>query len=525
MAQQASESLFGLQHENVRYELTVQIKKDKTEDASPDVASFRATESLSQPFTYRIVGAIDPDDVANFETALGREARFVIKHDEKIVRVVHGIVTDVMPDGIFVGKTRFRIVFVLEPRMANLRYSGGFRIFQNKDIREIVTEICKAEQIACEWRPFPAPVKHEYCTQLDESDLSFVTRIASEEGMHFFFEHTEEKTTVVFTNDLRGYHEIEDELTVPFNDAVGAVTGEHVRSIRRVQSVRTGAFEHRDYDPLPQPKLEGARLFGRKETDGEETPANSHQREVRDYPGRFIDPEMGKALAVRRLEELRSDAFSLGGTASSLRFTVGRSFTLEGHRENGFNRKLVLTYIRMEGVVQGASQEGGFLATTGLTTFTAVPAQVPIHPRRRPKPSSRLQSARVVGPTKNDPNVDDHGRVKVQFFWDRDGKFDDDSSCWIRMMTPVAHADEGFYQAHKVGSEVLVDFIDGDIDRPIVLGAVYNHGQPQPMALKGQVAKSTWKTRSIPGNEGYNELTQDNTAGKEEIFVHAQRDL
>ncbi|WP_394823275.1 type VI secretion system Vgr family protein [Pendulispora albinea] len=508
-------------HEDIEYSLAIA----DIDERLLRVASFSANEGLSQLFRYTVVVGTDPDSdsIAGLEEALGRDATFTIKQGGEVARVVHGIVTDVISDGSFIDKTRMHVSFVLQPRMANLRYSGGFRIFQNLAIHEIVGEICQPEQIECSWHVHGVPPKREYCTQFDESDLDFIARIASEEGMHFFFVHDETKTTLVFTNEPDRYEAIEEKLDVSFNDTAGAVHGEHVRSIQRTQRIRTGAFEHRDYD-FVEPN---APLLARAETKGKETAGNSHKREVRDYPGRFIEKaQAGKKLAQMRLDELRAGAFVLAGSAASLRFSAGRTFRLSGHREDGFNRKLLLVSITMEGAVQSALRDGvGSRATTKLVTFTAVPAEAPIHPRRLPKPLSRLQSARVVGPKDGDPYVDEHGRFKVQFFWDRDGKFDENSSCWIRTMTPVAHLDEGFWQAHKVGSEVVVGFIDDDIDRPVILGAVYNAMQPRVYPLPGQVAKSVWRTNSIPGNKGFNEITHDNTAGKEQIFLHAQRDL
>ncbi|WP_394849799.1 type VI secretion system tip protein VgrG [Pendulispora brunnea] len=510
-------SIFGAIHEDITYTLSV-----TDVDASLlRVASFRSVEELSTPFKYTIAVATDPESTATLEEALGRDASFTIERDGKLVREVRGIITNVAPDGTFIGKTQARVVFVLESCLANLRYSGGFRIFQDLAIHEIVNQLCAPEQIDCFWSVHPTPQKREYCTQLDESDLAFITRIASEEGMHYFFKHADGKTTLVFSNEPKGYEEIEPDLSIAFHDDQGAITDEHVRSIQRGSGIRVGAFEHRDYNFLEPGKV----LVARAETPGKETTGNSHKREWRDYPGRYIAKDgVGKALATQRLDEARSDAITLTGTGYSLRFSAGRTFTLSGHRDERFNRPLLLTRVEMAGAVQGASREaGGFRGSMELTSFVAVPADVVIHPRRIAKPPSRVQSARVVGPKDGDPFVDDRGRVKVQFFWDRDGKFDEKSSCWVRMMTPVAHEDEGFWQAHKVGSEVIVGFIDDDIDRPLIFGAVYNAVQPQPHPLPSEVAKSTWKTKSIPGNKGFNEITFDNTAGKEDLFTHAQR--
>ncbi len=190
---------------------------------------------------------------------------------------------------------------------------------------------------------------------------------------------------------------------------------------------------------------------------------------------------------------------------------------------------MIVTNVTIGGGVAGAFDEGGAgsagTAATSLARFTAVPADVPLRPKRLLKPSSRLQTARVVGPAEGDPNVNSYGQINVQFMWDRDGKFDAHSSCWIRMATPNAHANEGFWTAHRVGSEVLVDFIDGDIDRPVVVGALYNGHETQPYAQPGGQTRSTWKVRGIPGGSGYNEITFENSSGSEQIILHAQKDM
>jgi len=311
-----ADSLFGSFHEDIALKLEI----TDVEAGLLRVASFRAVEELSTPFTYTIVVATDPEAVAKLEEALGKDATFNVEKDGKTARRVRGIITEVSPDGAFIGKTLARVVFVLEPHLANLRYSGGFRIFQEMPMHEIVNEICKTEQIECYWAVHPAPTKREYCTQLDESDLEFITRLASEEGMHFFSKHDEEKTTLVFANDHTGYPEIEADLSISFQETQGAVTDEHVRSIQRGQRVRTGAFEHRDYNFIEP----GKTLVARAETPGKETVGISHKREWRDYPGRYVDKDgPGKSLAQQRLDEVRSDAFVLTGTAYSLRLMAG----------------------------------------------------------------------------------------------------------------------------------------------------------------------------------------------------------
>jgi type VI secretion system secreted protein VgrG len=490
------------------------------------VANFGGREALSSLFRYSVDVATSPDDVSSLESALGKDVSLAVQRDGNFERGVSGILTEVSPDGAYIAKNLARTTLVVEPRLANLQYSGGFRMFQKMTVKDIITELVQPERIDVVWRLRPDPPTRDYRTQQDESDFAFLARLAADEGLHFFFESTADKTSLVFTNSPKGFLAIDGTSSFPFSENEGAVHTEHIRSIQRGQRVRTGAVEHRDYD-FTNPRVA---LVARSETDGSKGEANTTRREWRDYPGGFTDPDAeGKPRATMRLEEFRADVTVLNGAALTLRLVAGKKITITGHNDAAFNGDFIVTSVSVgagvEGTFDAAGSGRGSKVSPALASFTAVPADTPQRPRRLSKPSSRLQTARVVGPKEGDPNVDKYGRINVQFAWDRDGKFDANSSCWIRMATPNAHANEGFWQAHRVGSEVLVDFIDGDVDRPVVIGALYNGRETQPYAQPGGVTRSTWKTRGIPGGSGFNEITFENSSGSEQIILHAQKDL
>ncbi|WP_394841012.1 type VI secretion system tip protein VgrG [Pendulispora brunnea] len=511
-------------------DLRCRLQIADVDESTLTVASFEGYERLSSLFSYTIAVITEPEDVQDLEMALGRDASFSVARGGTTELVVHGIVTEVVPDGAYVGDNRASTVVVIEPHLASLRYSGGYRIFQQMTVEQIIREIVRPEGIQTVWHVYPPLPTHEYTVQADETDLDFLARLAAHEGLHYYFERTADAMTLVFTNRRDGFTDLANDADVDFHHDSGAISGEHVSRIQRAQRVRTGAVEHRDYDF----RTPATRLKGRAQVDASTGHA---RRERRGYAAGFRDlHQLAERRAQLRLAQERSDSFTLNGTASMLRFFPGKTFTLHGHRDAAFNRKLLLTQVSVAGKVHGVrsigangpSGVGGSIAgkaSEELTAFEAVPAEVTIHPPHLPKPRSRLESARVVGPTNGDPFVDEYGRIKVQFHWDRDGKNDENSSCWIRMMTPVAHFDEGFWQAHKVGAEVLVDFIDGDIDRPVVIGAVYNGVDTQPYKMPADVANSTWKTKSVPGGAGFNEITQDNHAGQEKIYIHAQKNM
>ncbi|WP_394841039.1 type VI secretion system tip protein VgrG [Pendulispora brunnea] len=513
-----SVSLLAANYDDLRCRLRIA----NVDEAALTVTSFEGREGLSSLFSYTIAVVSEPEDVQDLEVALGSDASFTVARGGNVELVVHGMITEVVPDGAYVGEGRASTSLVLEPRLANLRYSGGYQIFQRKTVEEIIRELVRTERIQTAWHVYPPLATHEYTVQADETDLDFLARLAAHEGLHYYFDHTPDDSILVFTNRRDGFADLPNDADLDFRHESGAVSGEHVCSIQRAQRVRTGAIEQRDYD-FRNPS---ARLQGRAELDGHT------RRERRTYAAGFRDMhDLAERRAQIRLGQERADAFTLTGAASTLRFFPGKTFTLHGHRDGAFNRKLLITEVSVAGKVHGAlSLPGNGAEVAGrtseeLTRFSAVPAEMTIHPPHLPKPNSHLESARVVGPQVGDPYVDEYGRIKVQFHWDRDGKHDENSSCWIRMMTPVANFDEGFWQAHKVGSEVLVDFIDGDIDRPVVIGAVYNAIDAQPYKMPVDVANSTWKTKSVPGGGGHNEITQDNHAGAEKIYIHAQRNM
>jgi type VI secretion system secreted protein VgrG len=508
-------SMFGPIYEDVRYVLDLHgVEAEKAR-----VVSFIGSEQVSELFHYRILVASNPEDVPNIIKARGFDASFTIERDGKPLHVARGVVTEARSEGAGDEKYKALVEIVLEPTLARLGLGRDLRIFQAMSASDIVTKILKDERIECVWRVRPDPRKRDYCTQFGESDLDFVRRLAAEEGASFYFEDDGEKTVVVFAGDNRGFKEVSPDFALPFNDGAGGVTKDHVRSIAATQPITVGAFEHRAYDY----KNPGLAHQARKESKDDGALASRAHHE---YPGTFIDAVGGgDPYARMRLEELRSRALTLEGAAYCLRLSAGRSFTLKGHPDTTFNRKLLVTRVTHQGSISGAVREVNMGATTALSAFDAVPAETPIHPPWLPKPTPHLQVAKVVGPSAGSPHVDSLGRIKIQFFWDREGKSDEHSSCWVRQTTLAAYADEGFWTAHKVGSEVVVDFVDGDIDQPLLVGAVFNGRNKQPNKQPGEVSRSTWKVRGIPGGTGYNEITLECQAGAEQIIVHAQKDL
>jgi len=532
-------ALFGHVDE-VRTSLRIEGQKD----GSLTVLSFFGRDTLSGLSSYDLTVGSSAETAAGLDDALGREVVFQVERadDDTSLHVMRGVVEEIFPSGVTVGKKQRETHLRIVPRLAELSHAQGCRVFQNLTVVEIAKQLFKLWHIELDARLHPEPLKREYCTQVNETDFDFLSRIFAEEGIHFHLEHGKEKTVVVLVNDSRGYSPIAGKEKIPYRDAGGAITVDHIKSIRRERRVRPGSVAYRDYNFL-KPQRE---TTSREETATPNAPATLTAREFYEYPGHYNDPDeesvgvgedvqrktrSGSARAKLRLEEQRSQALTFSGTSTSLRLRVGQRFEIADHADKAFNGKFVIIGIQVGGATGDPARLDRGDRTSGANAgieidFTAVPAETPIRPFVPPKPRAHLRTARVVGPKMDEPHVDEFGRIRIQFAWDREGQLDDKSSCWVRMATPVAHHNQGNYIAHRVGAEVLVDFLDGDVDRPIVVSALFNGDNRQPQKLPDDATRAVlYRGLSVPGNKGKNEISCEDRAGKEEILIHAQKDL
>ncbi|MCL2724323.1 MAG: type VI secretion system tip protein VgrG [Polyangiaceae bacterium] len=531
-----AESLFGRTDE-----IRATLRIDGQSDNALVVLSFKGVEKISKNFVYKIVVGHSAETAAGLDDALGRDVLLTLGRasDESATYFVHGMVQEVHPSGVATGKNQRQSVLRIVPRLQELCHKQRCQVFQNVTVVDIAKELFEPWQIEVTARLSPEPLKRDYCTQVNERDFDFLLRILSEEGIHFHFEQDDKKATVVLVNDPRGYQPIAGKQAIAYRDAGGALTTDHIRTLVRERRVRPGSVAYRDYNFLRPTR---AMLASNESTP--EGMGTLVAREVYEYPGHYNDPDgesvgvgedvqgstrSGKARAKLRLEEQRADAFTFSGTTNCLRVQVGKVFEINDHSDKSFNRKYVITRVELrgEGADAPALEQGATSSGTGVSVkFWAVSAESPIRPKVRPKPPAHLRTARVVGPNEDQPYVDQYGRIKIQFAWDREGPLNDKSSCWVRMMTPVAHHNQGAYTAHRVGAEVLVDFLDGDVDRPMVIGSVFNEDNRQPQTLPDDATRAVlYRGLSVPGNSGNNEISCEDKAGQEEIFVHAQKDL
>lgn len=480
-------------------------------------------ETLSSCFNYS-VEVVVPNDKAQPQISDLIDQPVLLQfdslHQDKSPdsRLVHGIIEWMEVLFEDVRHTHYRLQVV--PQLWRLTQRSDCRIFQFKTVPDIVTQVLKEAGFAGDDYKFvlqEAHAEREYCVQYRESDLNFVMRLLAEEGIYFFFEHEAARHVTVFADTPTIDQPVPGELALKYKTPGGGIAEEeHVTHFTWRQQVRTGSYTHTDY------KFENPVLELEKEHKAE----NFGELARFDYPGRYIDPSRGQDIARFRLEQLRMDQQMGSGITDSVRFQVGRQFELTGHDQKACNTKHKITGIRIQlmqpEVKEELAGEGG---SNYQCEFTCILDKTP--PRTAYMPDKPHvygpQTAIVVGPAAEEIYVDEHGRVKVQFHWDRYGNNDEHSSCWIRVSQTWAGAAYGSTFIPRIGHEVIVDFLEGDIDQPIITGRVYHGTNVPPLNLPAEKTRSTIKTQTHKGG-GYNEIRFEDEAEKEEIFIHGQKD-
>ncbi len=488
------------------------------------VVNFEADEEISRLFEVR-VDLVSADLDVDLEAAMGKDAVLTLHHSEG-ERYFHGIVRRMEATEEGTHQARYSVVVV--PMMWLLTQRRDCRIFQAKSVPDIVKEVLEAHGISggdlLADRLSGSYSPRDYCVQYRESDHAFVSRLLEEEGIWFAFEHSDSGHVLVLGDDPGGSSEVPDAATLEFHAAsTGATEDQHIDQFRADRQVRSGKATLRDYGfKQPTQDLES-------EAEAELNP----ELEVYDFPGEYVDPTIGDTLVKLRLEELQTPRSRAQGEGDARRFTAGMRFTLSNHPRSDLNQEYLLVKVHHQGAQpdpwspSSSSGEGSEpRKPLYRNRFQAIPYSIPFRPARRtPRPSiPGVHTAVVVGPSGEEIYVDEHARVKVQFPWDRLGTSDENSSCWIRVSQIWAGVGWGGMFIPRIGQEVIVQFIEGDPDRPLITGRVYNGDNPPPYSLPGDKTRSTIKSNSSKGGGGYNELRFEDLAGSEEIWLHGQKD-
>ena len=489
-------------------------------DNDLQVLSFEGREALNKPYRFDIELVSQRADL-DLDGLINQTAYLAFGPSGK---GVHGVIYGVTQGDSGKRLTRYRID--LRPTLAYLGHSFDQRIFQNLTAPQIIAAVLEEHGLLdgtdyrMQFGPYVYP-ERVYCTQYDESDLRFIQRLCEEEGISFHFQHSEDGHTVVFGDDASVFPRL-DPLNYQQDSGLSA-DHEVVRAFGVRLETRSTEVTWRDYD-FEQPKLQMEAGYS-----SEFFPT----LEVYDYPGRFTDRTRGKHLAKRNLERLRSD-YELAEGKSDAYLISGHFLALAGHPRQQWNDLWLLDEVIHEGKqpqvleesVTSNTQPGDGFQQGYRNRFTATPWDIPYRPaleHRKPKVLGS-QTAVVTGPAGEEIHCDQYGRVKVQFFWDRDGQGDDKTSCWLRVASNWAGKAYGGIAIPRVGMEVLVTFLEGDPDQPLITGCLYHAEHVVPYDLPANKTRSVFKTLSSPGGGGYNEFRIEDRKGAEQIYIHAQRD-
>ena len=489
---------------------------------------FSAQETMSQLFsisasTYTIGQQISLDSL------IGQEVCITLKSDDVSLiplpdRYYHGIVSHIECSGSRVtaagdNEDFFDYYLTIQPTAAFMKKRSNCRIYQNQSVIEIITDLFGQHGVIFKDNTTASYPKYEYCVQYQETDLDFVTRLLQLEGIFYYFEHTESGHTLIIADATSAYSKCEEGTVKCYS---GSLSVSHVASWQSGLTMVNGAFSQKGYD-FKQPK---------KFPSGENSVATMPSQdiyEIYDYVGASEFNNRAKAIADIRLEALQRDKYKFTGQGDCRSFCVGKTFTFSAHEDSRYiGQSFVITSIRSQGNQPnqtGASQSSG---DNYRNSFECVSASTPYRPSTlRSKPLiNGVQTAIVTGDPGDEILVDNYGRVKVQFHWDREGQNDSKSSCWIRVSQNWAGNKWGAFFFPRVGQEVLVEFLNGDPDQPIISGAVYNADLMPPYTLPGKKTQSGIKSRSTKGgaSSNFNELRFEDEKGKELLFFQAEKD-
>ena len=405
------------------------------------------------------------------------------------------------------------------------------RIFQNKNLSDILRDVFGRRgfndfkfHLSGNYTPW------EYCVQYRETDFNFVSRMLEQEGVYYYFEHEQNKHTVVFADSPAAHQPFPNygKLTFRARGSTHELDDEHVYDWVAESRHHTGKYQHTDYD-FTRPKVD---LKTPESNPGQFGHADY---EIFDYPGEYDKRPDGEQWSRVRMEELRTDRETIQGGGDVTGLATGYKFTLSEPPGPGDAGDYVVTAtsIHLQSNVYESGTSGGE-GDSYYCSFSAIKAADQFRPARlTPKPSVQgLQTAVVTGPKGEEIYTDKYGRIKVQFYWDREGKRDENTTCWIRVGQAWAGKRWGATFTPRIGQEVIVAFLEGDPDQPIIVGSVYNGDQMPPYLGEGLDPKhkhdpNLWgiKSCSTKSGEGYNELRFDDCKGKEEIYLHAEKDL
>ena len=471
-------------------------------------------EQISDLFRYRLAMGT-PDDEVDFAQIVGKSLTVFIYLQNGEVRYIHGEVTGFQQGDSDGSATTYYAE--LRPWLWHLTLTRNCKIFQDKTTLEIIEAVFSDFGFSdYDKRTTGSYSPREYCVQYEETAFDFVSRLMEEEGIFYWFEHEVDKHTLVLADAVSSHVACPGLVEAHYAEVEPPEKDDHlIESLRIEESLVSHQYAVEDFHFVtPQTDL----LTSVDNKNKVAAASNTGEAlRVYEYPGRYTKVDDGTAIATRRMQALEVEGKVIRGEGYCRAFCAGYKFTLAKHNRNDVNGDYVLRWLSISAVNDEYQYQN---------RFDAFPADVAFRPPRRTARPRIFgsQTAIVVGPAGEEIWPDDYGRVKVQFHWDQVGAKDENSSCWIRVAQAWAGKGWGTLFTPRIGAEVIVSFLDGDPDRPIIIGTVYNQVQTVPYTQPDEKNKSTILTRSTKEGKAGNEIRFTDTIDKEELYVHAQKD-
>jgi type VI secretion system secreted protein VgrG len=502
------------------------ITIDGLDDETLVVREYRGQDSISDSvdeqgnpyygYRYQIELASRRTDLTA-DDMVDSSALLEVVRDGEVVQRVHGIIRTFGQGDTGHTHTFYSITVVPSLERLSLRYNS--RIFQQQSVSEIISILLQEMEITnYSFMLKREPAKREFCVQYRETDLDFLHRLAAEEGISYCFAHEADKHQLLFTDSSESHAALDSP--VPYNVlAGGAVDTAYVSDISQHIQSDVSSSVMQDYS-FKQPNYHFGQSLNASAIDYQLA-----TYEHFDYPGRFKDDATGKAFNSIRLGYLRRNAHTATGKSNDATLQAGLKFALEEHLDETMNREWLLVQVSHQGTQPQALEESaGSGQTTYANQFTAIPSDITWQATPRIKPIIDGDGiATVVGPKGEEIFCDEHGRVKLSFPWDRYSNGDEQSSCWVRVSQGWAGAQYGMVAIPRIGHEVIVSFLNGDPDQPIVTGRTYHATNVPPYELPANKTKTVIRTETHQGS-GFNELSFEDQAGSEKIYLHGQKD-
>ncbi|KJV35879.1 type VI secretion system Vgr family protein [Pantoea sp. SM3] len=479
-------------------------------------------EALSESFTLQ-AELLATDARIDRHALLGKSVTFTLPTQNLLTpRYFNGKITRVAVRSEELNGSRYAVhALTVEPDVWPMKRDRNLRIFQSQTVPQIVQTLLKEYNVNVESKLASSYRVWEYCVQYQESSFDFISRLMELEGIYYWFRHESDKHTLVLCDATDQHQAFSGYATIPYHVAPsgGSITEEGISQWSLAESVTPGMYSTDDYD-FRKPN---AWMLQARQNPVAPTPGTV---DVYDWPGHFVDHSHGEFYTRIRQEVWEVEHHSVSGTGTATGIAPGYTFGLLDAPHFSDNGTYLTTSAEYN--FEENSYASGDITSSHNITFTVLPNSITFRaPPRAPWPKTHgPQTAKVVGPKGESIWTDRYGRVKVKFHWDRLAKGDDTSSCWVRVSSAWAGQGFGGVQIPRVGDEVVVDFINGDPDRPLIIGRVYNEASMPPWALPAGATQMGFLSRTKDGTaETANALRFEDKSGQEQLWIQAQKNM